>query len=207
MRFFRGQERAAYLVANSMAILAGLGAAHLASWDSEQWPIATRNIRRTLVALVGLCGGAVVLVFNEWINNNELLNNTFNTAIFSAAIAAMTLGILWPMLKNPEVTAYRWLLVGLVVFELFTVNMDTETNYDSVTPSEQLSLTPPPLVAQVLADTDTPVRVDGYRGLHDNYGSLYQVADIRGISPLFLDSTHAIASQSPRMIIHGTGRP
>lgn len=192
MRFFRGQERAAYLVANSLAILAGLGATQLANWNSEQWPIATRNIRRTLVALVGLCSGAVVLVFNEWINNNELLNNTFNTAIFSATIAAMTLGILWPMLKNPEVAAYRWLLVGLVVFELFTVNMDTETNYDSVPPSQQLSLTPPPLVAQALADLDTPFRVDGYRGLYDNYGSLYQVADIRGISPLFLDSTHAI---------------
>ncbi len=37
-----------------------------------------------------------------------------------------------------------------------------------------------------------PYRVDGYRGLYDNYGSLYDVMDIRGISPLFLDSTHAI---------------
>jgi hypothetical protein len=192
MRFFRGQERAAYLVANSLAILAGLGAAHLASWDSEQWPIATRNIRRALVGLVGLCSGAVVLVFNEWINNNELLNNNFNIVILSAAISALTLGLFWLMMKNPQVMLYRWLLVGLIVFELFTVNMDTETNYDSVPPSEQLSFNPPPLIAQALADTDVPFRVDGYRSLHDNYGSLYQLADIRGISPLFLGSTHAI---------------
>jgi hypothetical protein len=192
MRFFRGQERAAFLVANSLAILAGLGAAQLANWNSEQWPIATRNIRRTLIALVGLCSGAVVLVFNEWINNNELLNNSFNTVIFSAATSALTLGLLWLMMKNPQISMYRWLLVSLIVFELFTVNMDTETNYDSVPPSQQLSFTPPPLIAQALANTDIPFRVDGYRSLHDNYGSLYQVADIRGISPLFLDSTHAI---------------
>jgi hypothetical protein len=46
---------------------------------------------------------------------------------------------------------------------------------------------PPPLVARALADTDTPFRVDGFRGLTDNYGSLYGLADMRGISPLFLD--------------------
>lgn len=192
MRFFRGQERAAFLVANSLAILAGFGAAQLSSWDSDQWPIATRNIRRTLVGLVGLCSGAVVLVFNEWINNNELLNTTFNTVILGAAISALTLGLFWLMMKNPQITLYRWLLVGLVVFELFTVNMDTETNYDSQPPSQQLSFNPPPLIAQALAGSDMPFRVDGYRSLHDNYGSLYQLADIRGISPLFLNSTHTL---------------
>jgi hypothetical protein len=70
--------------------------------------------------------------------------------------------------------------------------MDTETNYDSLPPSEQLSFNSPPLIAQALADSDMPFRVDGYRSLHDNYGSLYQLADIRGISPLFLNSTHAL---------------
>src|SRR4030095_9972055 len=92
----------------------------------------------------------------------------------------------------PQTVFYRWILLGLIVFELFTVNMDTETNYDSVPPEQQLSLSPPPLVAQALVDTNIPFRVDGYRALHDNYGSLYGLADIRGISPLFLDSAHAI---------------
>jgi len=192
LRFFRGQERAAYLVANSLAILAGSGAAHLTNWNSEQWPAVTRNIRRGLIAVTGLCFGAVVLVFNEWINNYDALNNTFSTVIFSAAIAAVTLGIVWPMMKNPQSNLYRWLLVGLIVFELFAVNMDNEANYDSVPPDEQLSITPPPLVERLKSVADAPFRVDGYRGVHDNYGSLYGVGDIRGISPLFLESTHAI---------------
>lgn len=192
LRYFRGQERAAYLVSNSLAILAGLGTAHLTNWSSEQWPTATRNIRRGLIAVTGLCFGAVVLVFNEWVNNHDALNNTFSTVIFSAAIAAGTLVIIWSMMKNPQIGVYRWLLVGLIIFELFTINMDTESNYDSVPPDQQLSLTPPPSVGRALADKDIPFRVDGYRGVHDNYGSLYGLADIRGISPLFLDSTHAI---------------
>jgi hypothetical protein len=192
LRFFRGQERAAYLVANSLAILAGIGAAHLASWDSEQWPLATRNIRRGLITLTGVCSGAVILVFNEWLNNHDLLNSTFSTVILSVAVAAGTLVIVWRMMKNPQMVFYHWILLGLIVFELFTVNMDTETNYDSMPPEQQLSLSPPPLVAQTIADTNIPFRVDGYRALHDNYGSLYGLADIRGISPLFLDSAHAI---------------
>ena len=192
LRFFRGQERAAYLVANSLAILAGIGAAHLASWDSEQWPLATRNIRRGLITLTGVCSGAVVLVFNEWLNNHDLLNSTFSTVILSVVVAATTLVIVWRMMKNPQMVFYRWILLGLIVFELFTVNMDTETNYDSVPPEQQLSLSPPPLVGQTIADSHIPFRVDGYRALHDNYGSLYGLADIRGISPLFLDSAHAI---------------
>ena len=39
-----------------------------------------------------------------------------------------------------------------------------------------------------------PFRVDGFRGLRDNYGSLYGTMDIRGISPLFL--------QGPQRIIY-----
>lgn len=192
MRFFRGQERAAYLVANSLAILAGLGAAHIANWNSEQWPLGTRNIRRGLLTLTGLCGGAAVLVFNEWLNNHDLLNSALSTVIISAAVAGAAFVILWLMMKHPQQARFQWLVVGLILFELFTVNMDTETNYDSVPPEQQLSLTPPPLVAQALEDKNVPFRVDGYRALHDNYGTLYGLADIRGISPLFLDSAHAI---------------
>ena len=51
-------------------------------------------------------------------------------------------------------------------------------------------MTPPPLIAQVLSDTDGTFRVDGARGLTDNYGSLYNVQDINGISPLFMEGPY-----------------
>ena len=54
-------------------------------------------------------------------------------------------------------------------------------------------MSPPPLIQTVLDDEDSgPFRVDGFRGLRDNFGSLYEVMDMRGISPLFLKGPQAI---------------
>jgi hypothetical protein len=70
--------------------------------------------------------------------------------------------------------------------------MDSPGTYDPRPPTEQLSTAPPPLVARALTDTDVPFRVDGVRGLTANYGSLYGLADIRGISPLFLNGAYSL---------------
>ncbi|MEO8396441.1 MAG: hypothetical protein ABI700_25835, partial [Chloroflexota bacterium] len=43
--FFRGQERAAYLVVDSLAILAGIGAAWLMRWDAERDLVAGIRLR------------------------------------------------------------------------------------------------------------------------------------------------------------------
>jgi hypothetical protein len=53
-------------------------------------------------------------------------------------------------------------------------------------------MTPPPLLGPVVADTNLPYRVDGFRGLTDNYGSLYNIMDMRGISPLFLNGPYTL---------------
>ena len=192
MRYFRGQERAAFLVANSLAILAGMGIIHLRTWKADLWPTATHNLRRALIGLFALCAVVCLLVFTQWLNNRDLLNGTMSTVVFSTVMAIMTVAIVLLISRHSGTRLYALLLAGLLVFELFTVNMDTDSNYDHIPPEQQLSMTPPALVAEVKVDTDLPYRVDGYRGLYDNYGSLYDVMDIRGISPLFLDSTHAI---------------
>jgi hypothetical protein len=74
--------------------------------------------------------------------------------------------------------------------------MDSAATYDPVPASQQISFSPPPLVAQALADTNGIFRVDGYRALGDNYGSLYGLMDIRGISPLFMSGPHAIIQRA-----------
>ncbi len=193
LRFFRGQERAAYLVSNSLAILAGLGAAHLLSWDKEQWPIATRNLQRGILSMIGVCGAVIAFVFTErWLAGNLEQGEKLGIAIFSTVIAVLLYLLIREILNKPQTLVFHGLLVALFVFELFTVNMDTESNYDPVPPTQQLSMTPPPLVAQMLADNETPFRVDGFRGLNDNFGSLYGVMDMRGISPLFLEGPYRL---------------
>lgn len=192
LRFFRGQERAAYVVATSLAILAGIGAAHLYNWKAGEWPIATKNLKRSLLALLGLTGGAVVLVFNEWLVNTDALNPVLSVALLSALLAGATYGLARAMLTQPGNLLLGAALLGLVIFDLFTINMDSAATYDPVPASEQVSLTPPPLADQALSDREVPFRVDGYRVLGDNYGSLYGLMDIRGISPLFMSGPHAI---------------
>lgn len=183
LRFFRGQERAAYLVANGLAILAGLGLVHLAQWNKETWLIATKNVRRGLIGLVTLCGAGFAVMIQAWIQGTETYLNTATLSLF-AAVGVLIL--VWSLMNTPQSLTLHSLLIGLMVFELFTVNMDAESNYDPVPPIQQLAFTPPSLVSTVLEDSDIPFRVDGYRGLTDNYGSLYGVLDMRGISPLFL---------------------
>ncbi len=195
MRFFRGQERAAYLVAHSLAILAGLGLVHLFNWNKDQWPNAAKNLRRLMFGLAGLTGAAVVIVFNEWLNRQEELADEFSIVMFGALIAAAAVFLMREMLERPRAPLYAGLLVTVLAFDLFSVNMDAPATYDAVPPHRQLSLPPdyPPLLAVPLNDsTAVPFRVDGYRGLHDNFGSLYRLMDMRGISPLWLDGPYSL---------------
>jgi hypothetical protein len=178
MRYFRGQERAAYLVVNSLTLLAGLSAAYLISHPEAAQRTA---VRRRLLLLLTACVFGIVMSPTGWLS--ERPDMALSTAVFSTASAFVAWLLIPRLPRSPYI---GWMLVLLLAFELFTVNMDADSTYDPVPPTEQLALTPPPLIAAVLDDTDTPFRVDGFRGLTDNYGSLYELADMRGISPLFL---------------------
>lgn len=186
LRYFRGQERAAYVVAGSVALLAGLGAAHIAGWDRLKDFKATRRIQQALAILLVVCAASALLTLLAWFGGGAQYEPYLNALVFSALIAGLALLALPYALAHP-VPPRLGLLLALLVFELFTVNMDADSVYDPVPAAQQLSMQPPPLVAQALADPDTPFRVDGFRGLTDNFGSLYRLADMRGISPLFLD--------------------
>ncbi len=181
LSYFRGQERAAMLVAHSAAILAGIGAAYAFAGPVPVW------LRRGAYALFGLTG---LLLFAALISANDLLAAAPNPAIFSLLVVlALALLLRLGLPQNARVL----LLVVLVAFELLSVNSDADSNYADVPASEQLSTTAPPLVQTVLDQADEqPFRVDGFRGLRANYGSLYGVMDIRGISPLFLSSANTL---------------
>jgi len=178
LRFFRGQERAAVLVSNSLAILAGLGAARLATLFDETRP----TTKQATKYLAFLTGGMALLAFVAWqLQIGQESAKLASIALLSATIA----GGMWLLLQWQG--QRRFILAGivaLIVLELFSVTRDTPSNYDSI-PAAQQILPLSPAVEMVMADDSGPYRVDGFRGLEANYGTLYQVADIRGISPLF----------------------
>lgn len=192
LRFFRGQERAAYLVMNSLAILAGLGAAHLARWDILRDYTATLRLRvwlRGLFIILLAFGGLVAVA---WLGNPEAFGSVIGPVAQSTLVISALYLLLPAVWTRQDRPVLRWLVAGVLIVELFTVSLDADAIYDPIPPTEQISMTPPPLLEPIVTDEDTPFRVDGFRGLTDNYGSLYGIMDMRGISPLFLDSAFAI---------------
>lgn len=192
LRPFRGQERAAFLVANSLAILAGLGAAQLVIWRAQRGDFDWSRMRETFYRAFLIILAISALVFVGWVGFRDTYQNMIGWFALAAVVAGAS-SLLVPAAARSDLAVAHWGLVVLVVFELFTVNMTAPSVYDRVSPPNQLTMQTPPLVAQALADVEgTPFRVDGFRGLTDNYGSLYSLADIRGISPLWFGSAHAI---------------
>jgi hypothetical protein len=188
--FFRGQERAVFLVANSLAILAGIGAAQitLGAYVNKR-----NHILRILLGLIAILSLIAIDIFVQWqLNLGENSYPITGITFFSLIVTLILYGLLRWQLQAPHRLALV-LIAVLVIFELFTVNMDADHTYDDVPASQQLSMTPLPIIQALLADApEQPYRVDGFRGIHANYGSLYQVMDIRGISPLFLSNAQAI---------------
>jgi hypothetical protein len=189
LRFFRGQERAAFLITNSLAILAGLTTAHLLDAKIEN-ETTLRRIHQVCTGLIVLCGTGMALAGTGWLSDDRA--SLLNTAVFSTLMAVLSCFVLWNLIRKPASRLFPGLLIALMAFDLFTINMDASHNYDPVPPDEQISLIAPPLVATVQNDQDGIFRVDGFRGLTDNYASLYRVLDMRGISPLFLDGPFQI---------------
>ncbi|MCL4256827.1 MAG: YfhO family protein, partial [Anaerolineae bacterium] len=93
---------------------------------------------------------------------------------------------------------WAWILPILLTFELFSVNIDRREVYQILPPNQQPIMQEPPLVTQAKYDAGVfrvdGQYVDGELGVYGygNSGSLYQLEDIRGISPLFLDSAYSI---------------
>lgn len=187
LRFFRGQERAAFLFANSAALLAAFGAIWLMGEVSAIKKIALQ--RGWSIAAGALFMGAVAGAIAWQIRPDDV--QTFsNAATFSAIFGAIAAVMIPAAVRRP---AMLWGFALLVAVELVSVNIDRPSNFDPKPPSAQLVKNP--LLDPVLADTQTPFRVDGKRVLGANYGSYYGVMDIQGISPLFLTGPQEIIEQ------------
>jgi hypothetical protein len=193
LRYFRGQERAAFLVSFSLAVLAALGIHAMMSMSASRRQSMLRVTAVLFVLLLGL-SLLTALVWFAQIGSN--LDSITSTAIQGMLIT----GAIWLLIAYREQIRETILLgaiLSLIVLELFNVNMDTTAVYDPVPASRQALIQTPELVNTLLADAASaqPFRVDGFRGLRDNYGSMVNLMDIRGISPLFLSSAQRIIYQ------------
>lgn len=171
---FRGQERAAFLVAFSVATLAGLGVASLHKEHSSAARLAHQAKIVTLV-LAGLASIAVIL---ELALPDADLYICSNWMTHSVIIAAMVFVFAWLLNEKGALIAFPFLIL-LVAFDLFSVTKDgamvsmPQDDYPHYTD----------LVASVPGEGE-PFRVDGANGLWANNATLVGLRDIRGRNPM-----------------------
>ena len=191
--WFRGQERAAYIIAHSTSILAGLGTAHLLRGALDDQ--ATQRFVLIIGSAILVICVAFALVYFVLAQGDGDYVRALQVATFAALLAGLGLVIIRALLNNPGAFGGRLALLALIVFDLFSITQGA-FNYDPGPAQDRLP--EPALVTQLREELLQPgARVDGTRGVRENYGTLYDVADIHGISPLELESVHALREDLP----------
>jgi hypothetical protein len=215
---FRGQERAAYVIAVAASILAGLGAANLTPWPPlrEQRGGEGNLFRRTLILIVLVTFALDAVLFVNWLTTPGADGKRVGLVTFSLFIAVLTTILLIPLTCRPDPDLFptdspslpaergpggevRWrpiALIALIVFELFSFGR-TNPNLESEPPAERLKI--PALVQTILSDPGV-YRVDGTRAVRENYGTLFGVMDIQGTSPLRLASVDRLLKLPPERV-------
>ena len=186
---FRGQERAAYLVAFGLSVLAGYGAAALGGLTARQR--RTVGVVYAAVAAAGLIAAALVL--------------RPTGADPAASQAAWTLGLVagllalggWVVVLWIDITSDKrlWLLVALTVAGLFVANYAVNLTLRRVyPPAEAVAVG----AAVQSVGGSVPGRVHNEDVLFEDYGMFVGVEDVSGSSPLRLARYDALLTDFPR---------
>ncbi len=205
--WFRGQERAAFLVALALSVLAGLGAAAL--------PTLRQALRRRLAALFAAFMVAATYAFGllwQLPGNTALGNGAFLAIALVTMVAAVSVALaIW----LPGWSGRRTLLLyGLTLATLFTASYGR--NLDGGTPAARVRIAPEvaavqaAVAAEPTANLGIPGRVYNEFRAEEDYamrlnartgnartGSPPWVEDLWGSSPLRLARYAALSEQFP----------
>ncbi len=190
---FRGQERWAFVAAFSLAMLAGYGAQRLLHG-------APTGFRR-LTGWFALGGIALVIAFFYGVNSTGWTpESQFYQLLNRAVFLTIVLTLFWVITRVTNRLPPKLLylsLVVLIVFDLFSVNW--ETNLYPQSPEWHTQM-PAALVA-INADAggQSIFRVYNEFQLYDNYGIPFQLQDIWGASPLRLARYEALLAPPMRI--------
>ncbi|MDW8298923.1 MAG: YfhO family protein [Anaerolineae bacterium] len=178
---FRQQERAAYLVAVAAAVLAAQGASDILE-DTAKDALA----RRYVTIFLGIAASALsfsLAAFIEWLSATEESAANFQRTAFSLLIALLAALLLINLATYRNRYWLQWraaALLALVVFELFSFGR-TSPNFEPIPVASRLKESSALAVLRADAVDQPFFRIDGLR---ENFGTLYNLPDIRGISPL-----------------------
>ncbi|MEZ4767828.1 MAG: glycosyltransferase family 39 protein [Caldilineales bacterium] len=200
---FQGQERAAYLVAFGLSILAGYGGAALVAVSSRQ-----RRLTALVYAALVLIGIAAFLLRYR----QAAWTGASPAQVQQGALAALGVVVLFVVLLWPDGLA-RWrlaLVTVLVLAELLLTNRGV--NSDAVSLAQQAALPAGALaVRQAVEEQGSvgftagsltyggpPGRVFNEHRIFEDYGMRAGVEDLWGSSPLRLSRTAALLEGFPQ---------
>jgi hypothetical protein len=200
-QLFRGQERAAFAVAHSVAILSGLGAVTLIRWTIDDYMAG----KRFQSWLKWVAGGAWLLVAFVTVLSRTAERERFASLFAQVALMAVLLALTWAMFtwRWRDLSARGWQLglVGLLVFDLFSNNVNAA--FQPIPPSEQYaSVLHNNLLINTAVQENSPYRTDGRLVLGWNYGALVGLEDIYGVSPLVLEPVYVYLEDMPQFRRH-----
>lgn len=190
---FRGQERWAFVVAFSLAVLAGYGASRLRCGVPDGFA--------RLAGGLALGGVGLMIAFFYGLNSTGWTpDSQFYTLLNRSVFLTLVLALFWIILRVTNNVPSQTLLlsiVALLVFDLFSVNW--KNNLYPQPPEWHTRM--PATVAAIKTDAgeQTLFRVYNEFRLYDNYGVPFQLQDIWGASPLRLARYEAFLSPPMRI--------
>jgi uncharacterized membrane protein YkgB len=207
---FKSQERAAFVVSFSLALLAGYGLRALSEEVKlRRWLARTAAILALGTLLLTLAAHGLELRQGE--------ESLWGAVVDRGAFLALLLALSWGLLRkadketggqgDKETVRYRYaicyqlsaiswwlaLAVGLILLDLFTVN--GENNVWPAPPEDPPR--PGPVIQALLSDPG-PFRVHNEWRLPGNYGDVYGIEDTWGASPLHLQRYQEFVSALPQ---------
>ena len=137
-----------------------------------------RSVLWTLAALPAILSAGL---FVNWLIVPGADSKRLGLVIFTCVVAVFAALILTDILIKWQSRWRAWAIVGLVIFDLFSFGRGNP-NVEAMPVSARLI--PGSLVQTMLADKDGIYRVDGAQAIGANFGTLYGVMDIQGISQI-----------------------
>lgn len=183
--FFRGQERAAFLVVIAAAVLVALGALRLFKepLTEKHW----RWLRWDLLGLILICASFAFGFFFLRLQppDGEMFQDELQSAIYATVLVTVGAGLILHYARQGFSQRAMLALVIFLVFDLFSINLNNP-NFEAIPAEERL---PEPAHIAIMQNHTAPGQhIEGLRGVRASYGALYRVPDIWGDSPLRLDA-------------------
>ncbi len=190
---FRGQERWALAVAFSLSLLAGYGFKQL-SIINEQSSKKTLAVNRILPSLLKitryllLLAVLLTLAFFFGLTNTGWTPASPFYGLLGAAtrltLVAALAGLVWLLVPRLPGGVTALLVGGLICFDLFSVNWQTNLYPQPPEWHTQLPAVVQAIKADAAGSPGEPFRVYNEFRLYDNYGVPFELEDLWGASPL-----------------------